>query len=169
MAKKETKKKEKKAKKNAPSTTDQTAAAGAGATAATTAPGTAAAGATQQIPGITNVNSAAFDRNTLTADQLTQAQIEEAIKESQDPSAKLKKLKSPLSIKGCLLNLLILVVLTIGIVLLICYIRLDKETFNLLVVVKDILNKFGITGFFQKIGDWFVRTFGGGDFILPIL
>lgn len=146
MAKKETKKKMK-----------QQAKAGAGvppvsgAAAAGQAPDAAAAAA--------NINNAAVDRSQMTADQLTQVQLEEAIKESQDPSTKLKKLKSPLSFKSCLLNLVILVVLTVAIVLLCCYIMLDHETFNLWVVIKDMFNKFGITDFFKKIGSWFKRVF----------
>ena len=105
------------------------------------------------------VADAAIDRSQLTADQLTQAQIEEAIKESQDPSARLKKVHSPFNVRSCLLNILILVVLTIGIVLLCCYFMLDKETFNLLVVIRDIFNKFGITKFFRSIGNWFKKIF----------
>lgn len=105
------------------------------------------------------IGDANIDRSQLTADQLTQAQIESAIKESQDPSARLKKLRSPFNVRSCLLNILILVVLTIGIVLLCCYLMLDKETFNLWVVIKDIFNKFGITKFFRTIGNWFKKIF----------
>lgn len=105
------------------------------------------------------VANSQFDRSKMTAEQLTQAQIEEAIKESQDPSSRLKKIKSPLSVKSCLLNLMILIVLTVGIVLLVCWIKLDKETFNLWVVIKDILDKFKITDFFRSIGRWFKKIF----------
>ena len=118
-------------------------------------PGYSAAGK----KGGKGVADTAIDRSQLTADQLTQAQIEEAIKESQDPSARLKKIRSPFNVRSCLLNILILVVLTIGIVLLCCYIMLDKATFNLLVVIKDIFNKFGITKFFRMIGNWFKKVF----------
>ena len=95
----------------------------------------------------------------MTADQMTQAQIEEAIKESQDPSSRLKKLRSPLSVKGCLLNILILVVLTVAIVILCCYLLLDKETFNLWVVIKDLFDKFGITKAWNTVVGWFKNLF----------
>lgn len=107
----------------------------------------------------TNINDATIDRSQLTADQLTQAQLEEAIKESQDPSSRLKKLRSPFNVKSCLLNILLLVVLTVGIVLLCCFFLLDRETFSLWVVIKDIFEKFGITKFFRAIGNWFKKVF----------
>lgn len=100
-----------------------------------------------------------LDRSKMTADQMTQAQIEEAIKESQDPSSRLKKLRSPLSVKGCLLNILILVVLTVAIVILCCYLLLDKETFNLWVVIKDLFDKFGITKAWNTVVGWFKNLF----------
>ncbi len=109
-----------------------------------------------------NINNTKLDRNAVTADQMTQAQIEEAIKESQNPTSRLKKLRSPLSVRGCLLNILILVVLTVAIVLLCCYIMLDKETFNLWVVIKDMSDKFGITQFFGKVAAWFKGIFSKG-------
>ena len=118
-------------------------------------PGYSAAGGN----GNPSVADAAIDRSQLTADQLTQAQLEEAIKESQDPSARLKKLRNPFNVRSCLLNILILVVLTVGIVLLCCYLMLDKETFNLWVVIKDIFDKFGITKFFRAIGNWLKKVF----------
>ena len=104
------------------------------------------------------------DPSQLTAEQLTQVLIEEAIKESQDPSSKLKKLRSPLSVKGCLLNILILVVLTVGIVFLCCYLLLDHETFNLWVVIKDMLRKIptekhSVMWLFQKIAEKFKAIF----------
>lgn len=150
MAKKETKKKMKKQKGKAgavPPTpgTPEAAAAAAAAAAAN--------------PNAANINNATLDRSRMTADQMTQAQIEEAIKESQDPASRLKKLRSPLSVRSCLLNLVILVVLTLAIVILVCYLLLDHETFSLLVVIKDILNKFKITDFFRTIGNWFKRIF----------
>lgn len=153
MAKKETKKKEKQEKKskNKANASVPNAAGQPVGAAPNAAAGAAGAAA--------SINNTQLDRSQMTADQMTQAQIEEAIKESQDPSSRLKKLRSPLSIRGCLLNLLILVVLTVGIVLLCCYFMLDKETFNLGVVVKDILDKFKITKFFKMIGNWFKRVF----------
>lgn len=143
MAKKESKQKEEKKKKgkagkNSSSAADKKADANTGAT---------------------NINNVPLDRSQMTADQLTQAQIEEAIKESQDPASKLRKVRSPISVRNCLINILILIVLTVGIVLLCCYFMLDKETFNLGVVVKDILDKFKITNFFRAIGNWFKKIF----------
>ncbi len=144
MAKKETKKKQKKMKGKA------------GANAASGKPQSSAPGANDAAAGA-NVNNMTLDRSQMTADQMTQAQIEEAIKESQDPSSRLKKLRSPFSVRSCLLNLLILVVLTVGIVLLCCYFMLDKETFNLWVVIKDMLGKVptekhSVLWFFKTIG-----------------
>ncbi len=165
MAKKETKKKEKKAAKQKDKTV-QTVAIDPNAPAPapnTTATGDPALAQTQDVAAAAaaaNINSMALDRNAVTADQMTQAQIEAAIKESQDPSSKLKKLRSPLSVKGCLLNLVILLVVTIVIVYLWLYLfELDKDTFNILTVTKSILSEFGITQFFQRIGAWFAGIF----------
>lgn len=100
-----------------------------------------------------------IDRSKLTPEQLAQLQLEEAIKESTDPSSRLKKLKSPLSVGGCLGMLAIFIVATLLIVFIVCWIMVD--TFNPLVIAKDMCDKFGITGFFKAIGDWFKGLFGG--------
>ena len=112
--------------------------------------------------GGSKIDGQPLDRSKMTAEEFSQAQMEEAIKESQDPASKLKKIRSPFTVGNILINLLVLIVLTVGIVLLICYIMLDKATFNLWVVVKDIFDQYGITQFFQKVGAWFKKTFSGG-------
>lgn len=93
-------------------------------------------------------------------DQMTAQQLEQAIKESQDPEARLKKLKSPLNVKSCLLNILFLIILTLGIVILWCWIEVDK--FNFGTVVKDMSDQFGITAAFEGFGEWLKGIFGGG-------
>ena len=162
MAKKETKKKEKQAKKDK-----------AKAQAAPAAPGTPPAAAGAQAPvgkGKKSKNkkgkqaAPVVDTSKLTAEQLTQVQIEEAIKESQDPASRLRKLRSPLSVRGCLLNILILVLLTIAIVIFVCWLKLDHETFNLGVVLKDMLRKLptekhSIINILKAIGNFFKKIF----------
>lgn len=111
-----------------------------------------------QIPPTNNLNNTVIDKSQLTPEQLTQIQLEEAIKESTDPSARLKKLKSPLSVGGCLLNIFFLILVTLVIVFIIVYFMVDK--FNILEVAKDMLDKFGITDFFIAIGNWFKKLFG---------
>ncbi len=160
MAKKETKQKEKK-EKNKKKGSAQTAAPSSAASSAQGnqhPKGKAQSQNANKVP-VNNINDMQLDRSKVTAEELTQAQIEEAIKESQDPTTKLKKLRSPLSVRGCLLNILILVVLTVGIVLLCCYFMLDHETFNLWVVIKDMSEKLGVTGFFRKIAGVFKKIF----------
>lgn len=88
--------------------------------------------------------------SAMSPEQMTVAQLEQAIKESNDPESRLKKLHSPLSVKSCLLNLLFLIILTLGIVILWCFLAVDK--FNFVTVVTDMCNQFGITKFFQSIG-----------------
>ena len=112
--------------------------------------------------GGSKIDGQPLDRSKMTAEEFSQAQMEEAIKESQDPASKLKKIRSPFTVGNILINLLVLIVLTVGIVLLICYIMLDKATFDLWVVVKDIFDQYGITKFFQQVGAWFKKTFSGG-------
>lgn len=94
--------------------------------------------------------------SNLSPEQLNQLQLEEAIKESNNPSMKLKKLKHPLSWKSFLLNLLILVLLTL--VIAFVWIALKVDNFNFVVVIKDLLNDSGIgpafVGFFTKFGNW---------------
>ncbi len=89
--------------------------------------------------------------------EIPPAQLEQAIKESNDPSSQLKKLKSPISVKSCLFNILMLIVLTLVIVIVWCVIAVDK--FNFVTVVKDMSWQFGITQGFQWLGaqisSWF--------------
>ncbi|MCH5158846.1 MAG: hypothetical protein J1F33_06590 [Clostridiales bacterium] len=98
--------------------------------------------------------------SSMSPDQMTAQQLEQAIKESQDPDARLKKIKSPINVKSCLLNVLILIILTLGIVVLWCFLEVDR--FNFVTVVKDMSDQFGITAAFQGMGEWFKGLFGGG-------
>ena len=94
MAKKEPKKKPEKPAKQDSKKKDKKAPAGAPAKGG--------------VPPVPNMQ--------LTPEQEVQMQMEQAIKESNDPASRLKKLKSPLNVGGCLLNLLFLVVLTFALV-----------------------------------------------------
>lgn len=86
----------------------------------------------------------------MSPDQMSVAQLEQAIKESNDPNNRLKKLRSPLNVRSCLLNILILIVLTTAVVMLWCFFAVDK--FNFVTVMSDMFNKFGITDFFSNLG-----------------
>ena len=94
----------------------------------------------------------------LTAEQMTQMQLEEAIKESQNPSARLKKLRSPLSVKSCLLNLLFMIILTLVLAFIIAgFFYVDKFSFP--VVFNNMFEEFGIYKFFgETIPGWFTKT-----------
>ncbi len=122
-----------------------------------------AATGTQSAPasgaGATSTGQASVPLSTMAPDQMTAAQIEQALKESNDPSSQLKKLHSPLSVKSCLLNLLFLIILTLAIVIIWCAIAVDK--FNFVTVVKDMSSQFGITQFFQKMWATIAGWFGG--------
>ena len=162
MAKKETKKKEKQAKKDKAKAQAAPAAPGTPPVAGTQAP--AGKGKKSKTKKGKQQAAPAVDTSKLTAEQLTQVQIEEAIKESQDPSSRLRKLRSPLSVRGCLLNILILVVLTIAIVIFVCWLKLDHETFNLGVVLKDMLHKkkkkkHSVMNILKAIGNFFKKIF----------
>ena len=93
----------------------------------------------------------------MSPEQMTAAQLEQAIKESNDPNSRLKKLRSPLNVRSCLLNILILIVFTLAIVILWCYLAVDK--FNFVTVMSDMFDKFGISDFFKNMGStisgWF--------------
>lgn len=98
------------------------------------------------------------DLSQLSPEQISQMQLEEAIKESTNPGMKLKKLKSPLSVKSILLNLLILIILTIVATFVFIWLfRVDK--FNFGYVAKDMLSDFGISqafsNFFRRLGNLF--------------
>ncbi|MCL2062499.1 MAG: hypothetical protein FWH03_07770 [Firmicutes bacterium] len=96
----------------------------------------------------------------MSPEQLQQMQMEEAIKESQNPSMRLRKLKSPLSVKGCLLNILFLVVLTIiAVFAVIAIFYVDR--FNLGVIFRSMMQEFKIYDFFQMVGGWFSGLFSG--------
>ena len=107
--------------------------------------------------GAASGGAPAGDLSNLTPDQMTAAQIEQAIKESNDPNSKLKKLRSPLNVRSCLLNVLILIVATFAVVILWTYLVVD--TFNFGTIMSDMFSKFGITQFFTNLGNtisgWF--------------
>ncbi len=95
----------------------------------------------------------------MSPEQMTAAQLEQAIKESNDPNSKLKKLRNPINVRSCLLNLLILIVLTLAVVILWCAIVVDR--FNFVTIMSDMMSKFGITQFFQNLGKTIAGWFGG--------
>lgn len=100
--------------------------------------------------GATTQGAASVPLSNLSPEQMTAAQIEQAIKESNDPANRLKKLRSPINVRSCLLNILILIVATLAVVILWCSIAVDK--FNFVHVMSDMFDKFGISAFFQNIG-----------------
>ena len=95
----------------------------------------------------------------MSPDQITAAQLEQAIKDSNDPNTKLKKLRSPLNVRSCLLNVLILIVATLAVVILWCFIVVDKFDFAL--VMGDMMDQFGISEFFANMGKTISGWFGG--------
>ena len=101
-----------------------------------------------------------IDKTKLTAEQLAQLQLEEAVKESTDPSSRLRKLKSPLSVGGCLIMLAIFIVATVLIVFFVCSFMVDD--FRPLVLAYDMLDKFGIVGAWNAVVTFFKNLFGGG-------
>lgn len=96
---------------------------------------------------------------SMSPDQMTAAQLEQAIKESNDPNTKLRKLRSPLNLRSCLLNILVLIVVTLAVVILWCYLVVDKFSFGF--IMSDMMNKFGITDFFKNMGSTISGWFGG--------
>lgn len=95
----------------------------------------------------------------MSPEQMTAAQLEQAIKESNDPNTKLKKLRNPINVRSCLLNLLVLIVLTFAVVILWCALVVDK--FNFATLMSDMMSKFGITQFFSNMGKTIAGWFGG--------
>ncbi|MCM1367227.1 MAG: hypothetical protein NC184_00200 [Roseburia sp.] len=107
--------------------------------------------------GVPTTGTASVPLANLSPEQMTAAQIEQAIKESNDPESRLKKLRSPINVRSCLLNILFLIIMTLAIVVIWCAIEVDK--FNFVTVVKDMSSQFGITQGFQwlwsTISGWF--------------
>lgn len=133
---------------------DKKAAAGA----VPPAPGTPPpAGATST--GMPSAGTQSVPLSNLSPDQMTAAQLEQAIKESNDPNNKLKKLRSPVNLRSCLLNILILIVATLALVILWCWIVVDS--FNFTTIMSDMFGKFGITDFFKNLGKTINGWFGG--------
>ena len=159
MAKKESKKPEKtKEKKVKTDKKDKKNKKGAAATAANGVPptGTPSTG----VPPTGSVplsGTPSVPLSAMSPDQMTAAQLEQAIKESNDPESRLKKLRSPVNVRSCLLNILILIVMTLAVVIIWCVVAVDK--FNFVTVVKDMSSQFGITQGFQwlwtQISGWF--------------
>lgn len=117
--------------------------------------GTPSAGTTAN--GVPSTGAASVPLASLSPEQMTAAQIEQALKESNDPESRLKKLRSPINVRSCLLNILVLIVMTLAIVIIWCAVAVDK--FNFVTVVKDMSSQFGITQGFQwlwaTISGWF--------------
>ena len=97
----------------------------------------------------------------MTPDQVTQVQVEQAIKESQNPGMRLRKLRSPLNVRSCLLNLLFFVILTLVIAFLVIafWPGVGVDRFNFGIVVRDMWYQFGLQAFFNRIGEWFSNLF----------
>ncbi len=149
MAKKENKKAEKNKEKKSKNKKGDAAAAGVPAT------GMPSTGVPTN--GVPPTGQPSIPLSAMSPEQMTAAQLEQAIKESNDPESRLKKLHSPISVKSCLLNILILIVLTIGIVILWCFLAVDK--FNFGTVFSHMMHEFGIAQFFENmwttISGWF--------------
>ncbi len=107
--------------------------------------------------GVPSAGRASVPLAAMSPDQMTAAQLEQAIKESNNPESRLKKLRSPVNVRSCLLNILFLIIMTLAIVMIWCAVAVDK--FNFVVVVKDMSSQFGITQGFQwlfaQIRSWF--------------
>jgi len=99
----------------------------------------------------------------MSPEMVTQMQVEQAIKESQNPGMKLRKLRSPLNVRSCLLNVLAFVVLTLVIVFLIIafWPGVGVDQFHFPTVIGDMWVQFGFAGFFSMIGNWFTGLFSG--------
>ena len=95
--------------------------------------------------------------STMSPEQMTAAQHEQAIKESNDPESRLKRLRSPINVRSCLLNILILIILTLGIVILWCWLAVDK--FNFGTVFDHMMSEFGIKQAFQTFWNWLTGLF----------
>lgn len=164
MAKKENKKaekksKDKKGKKGKNNNTEGLVSTGVPTTGVPTT-GVPTAGVPNGVSstgGIPTTGQPSVPLSAMTPDQMSVAQLEQAIKESNDPQARLKRLRSPINLRSCLLNILALIVITVCIVILWCYLAVDK--FNFVTVVKDMSSQFGITQGFQWLGNtirgWF--------------
>lgn len=119
--------------------------------------GSQPAGATST--GMPTTGTPSVPLANMSPDQMTAAQLEQAIKESNDPNNKMTKLRSPINLRSCLLNILILVVATLALVILWCFLVVD--TFNFGTIMSDMFGKFGITDFFKNLGSTISGWFGG--------
>ena len=112
------------------------------------------------------------DLSNLSPEQLNQLQLEEAIKESNNPAMKLKKLKSPLNIKSVLIGLLALIVLTLVGTFMYLWLGPAIDKFKFGYVLKDMLSDFGITqafkSFFKGLGNIFSGKKWGAEIILAL-
>lgn len=154
MAKKESKKEQKKAEKAAK------AKKGAAGNSAPGYPSTGVPPTGTPSTGVPPTGTPSVPLSAMMPDQMTAQQLEQAIKESNDPESRLKKLHSPISVKSCLLNILFLIIMTLAIVIIWCAIAVDK--FNFVRVVTDMSDKFGITSGFQWLWAQISGWFGGG-------
>ena len=98
-----------------------------------------------------------FPPPALTPDQMKEVKLNAEIRVNEDRAARLRKLRSPCGFRGCLLNLILWVLLTLIIVFTICYIMVDK--FEFVTLVKDMLEKLGVNDFFRTVGRLFSNIF----------
>lgn len=156
MAKKESKKPEKSKDKKGKNKAE-IPPTGEASTPGVPPTGVPSGGNTAVSTGVPPTGAPTVPLSQMMPEQMTAAQLEQAIRESNDPESRLKKLRSPFNVRSCLLNILILIVMTLAIVLIWCAIAVDK--FNFVTVVKDMSWQFGITQGFQwlwaQISGWF--------------
>ncbi len=99
--------------------------------------------------GVPSTGASSVPLANMSPDQMTAAQIEQAIKESNNPESRLKKLRSPVNVRSCLLNILFFIILTMIAVIVVCAIMVDKFSFT--TVVTHMFREIGITGFFESM------------------
>jgi len=89
---------------------------------------------------------------SLSPEQMNVAQLEEALKESQNPSMRLRKLRHPINLKSCLLSTLFIILATVGVTIFIIWLMVDVFDFGY--VWYDFIDRLGIRDFFRSFGSW---------------
>ncbi|MCL2234750.1 MAG: hypothetical protein FWC11_01375 [Firmicutes bacterium] len=89
---------------------------------------------------------------SLSPEQMNVVQLEEALKESQNPSMRLRRLRHPINVRSCLLSVLFIVLAVAGVTLFIIWLMVDVFDFGY--VWFDATYDLGIRAFFRSFASW---------------
>ncbi|MCL2861165.1 MAG: hypothetical protein FWE22_02000 [Firmicutes bacterium] len=89
---------------------------------------------------------------SLSPEQMNVVQLEEALRESQNPSMRLRRLRHPINVRSCFLSLLFITLALVGVTIFVIWLMVNVFDFGY--VWYDFTTDLGIRDFFRSFGSW---------------